>query len=542
MTYIETPIPIECIDPHTLDKKMIVETMAEAIAKAFDGYLTYVKEVKEWYKFTQTANGLVGIPASSAEFIVETFAASKSIQASDSNKLLRSLSDVNVTVTIPKDITVKMPITIEQAGNGSVLIEAQTDVTINGTAYNTAGQYSFIQIVPVAPNIYTIVGGGTTGGGYIHPTTHPASIIEETSEKRFVSDSEKTTWNGKAAGDHGHSEATTVNAGFMSAADKARLDNMDDDANNYTHPNNHAPSIITQDANNRFVSDAEKAAWNGKAAGTHSHSPANINQDANNRFVSDTEKAAWNAKVDEVHRHNPSDIRTDELARFVSDTEKNTWNSKADGNHTHSEVTTENAGFMSSADKVKLNGVAEGANNYTHPTTDGNKHVPANGTTNNAKFLKAGSVAGSYSWALLTNTDIPTGITATKITQTTTLRFVSDTEKSDWNRAKVTPFQASTPVSGNNNLDCTNGFNHFVTLTGSGRILTLTNLVCGDEGIIIIKQNATGGWTFTFGNATKVFQRGYEVKTAANGLTIIAWKYEATATGGTLFLSSGIYE
>jgi hypothetical protein len=32
---------------------------------------------------------------------------------------------------------------------------------------------------------------------YIHPSTHPASMIVETSEKRFVSDIEKATWNAK---------------------------------------------------------------------------------------------------------------------------------------------------------------------------------------------------------------------------------------------------------------------------------------------------------------------------------------------------------
>lgn len=33
---------------------------------------------------------------------------------------------------------------------------------------------------------------------------------------------------------------------------------------NYTHPTTHAPSIIAQDASNRFVSDTEKATWNAK--------------------------------------------------------------------------------------------------------------------------------------------------------------------------------------------------------------------------------------------------------------------------------------
>jgi hypothetical protein len=36
----------------------------------------------------------------------------------------------------------------------------------------------------------------------------------------------------------------------------------------YTHPANHAPSIITQDASNRFVTDTEKSTWNDKASTT----------------------------------------------------------------------------------------------------------------------------------------------------------------------------------------------------------------------------------------------------------------------------------
>ena len=45
---------------------------------------------------------------------------------------------------------------------------------------------------------------------------------------------------------------------------KSKLDNVADNANNYTHPANHPPSIITQDVNNRFVTDTEKSTWNGK--------------------------------------------------------------------------------------------------------------------------------------------------------------------------------------------------------------------------------------------------------------------------------------
>ena len=64
----------------------------------------------------------------------------------------------------------------------------------------------------------------------------------------------------------------------------------------------------------------------------------------------------------------------------------------------HGTATTSVAGFMSAADKTKLDGVAENANNYTHPTGDGNLHVPATGTSSSGKVLTAGATAGSLSW------------------------------------------------------------------------------------------------------------------------------------------------
>lgn len=66
---------------------------------------------------------------------------------------------------------------------------------------------------------------------------------------------------------HGHSAATAAVAGFMSATDKAKLDGIAGGANAYSHPASHPASMVTQDANNRFVSDAEKAAWNSGGGG-----------------------------------------------------------------------------------------------------------------------------------------------------------------------------------------------------------------------------------------------------------------------------------
>lgn len=54
-------------------------------------------------------------------------------------------------------------------------------------------------------------------------------------------------------------------------------------------------------------------------------------------------------------------------------------------------------GEITKADIVGL-GIPAQDTVYTHPTTDGNKHVPATGTTNSGKVLKAGATAGSLTW------------------------------------------------------------------------------------------------------------------------------------------------
>ena len=57
---------------------------------------------------------------------------------------------------------------------------------------------------------------------YTHPASHPASMITESSTKRFVSDAEKSTWNSKAS----KSVASTLADGLMASADKSKLDGI----------------------------------------------------------------------------------------------------------------------------------------------------------------------------------------------------------------------------------------------------------------------------------------------------------------------------
>ena len=107
-----------------------------------------------------------------------------------------------------------------------------------------------------------LAGVAAGANNYQHPATHPASVIVQDSTHRFVTDSEKTTWNGKAS-----TTVVTQSAnGLMSAADKKKLDGVAAGANNYQHPATHPASVIVQDSTHRFVTDTEKTTWNGKAS------------------------------------------------------------------------------------------------------------------------------------------------------------------------------------------------------------------------------------------------------------------------------------
>lgn len=72
----------------------------------------------------------------------------------------------------------------------------------------------------------------------------------------------------------------------------------------------------------------------------------------------------------------------------------------------HAVATDTISGFMSAGDKAKLNLIESQANKYIHPTGDGNLHVPANGTSNLNKVLKASATAGSYTWAFVDWTEV----------------------------------------------------------------------------------------------------------------------------------------
>ena len=98
----------------------------------------------------------------------------------------------------------------------------------------------------------------TNANAYIHPTSHAATIITQNETHRFVTDSQISTWDGKAS----TNVATQTNNGLMSASDKKKLDSIDAVNGNYTHPDTHPATMIEEDETHRFVTDEQISSWN----------------------------------------------------------------------------------------------------------------------------------------------------------------------------------------------------------------------------------------------------------------------------------------
>lgn len=92
------------------------------------------------------------------------------------------------------------------------------------------------------------------------------TFLEQDTGKIFTYNEDTNTWYELKQGGGGmiYENATVEQDGLMSKEDKAKLDGVAENANNYTHPTKHPATIITEDADNRFCTDAEKTKWNGK--------------------------------------------------------------------------------------------------------------------------------------------------------------------------------------------------------------------------------------------------------------------------------------
>lgn len=119
---------------------------------------------------------------------------------------------------------------------------------------------------------------------------------------------------------------------------------------------------------------------------------------------------------------------------------------------------------------------------YKHPTGDGNHHVPATGTTNAGKYLKAGATAGSEAWSKIAASDI-TGL-PTKLPNPKAIKFTGAATGSYDGSSELT---VNIPTSGTTdsaliiqmNGGTTEGNNKFTFNGGSAKTINITPVSIG---------------------------------------------------------------
>jgi hypothetical protein len=163
------------------------------------------------------------------------------------------------------------------------------------------------------------------------------------------------TTNGKitiAATDTTYSNATTTTAGLMSSTDKAKLDTVAENANNYTLPT--ASKTLGGVKTTSDVNSASGYTASPIIDGVVYYKDTDTTY--NDMTGATSSKDGTNGLV-------PKPVAGNQDKYLRGD---GTWQTPTDT--TYSAVTTSKDGLMIAADKSKLDGIADNANNYSLPT------------------------------------------------------------------------------------------------------------------------------------------------------------------------------
>lgn len=145
---------------------------------------------------------------------------------------------------------------------------------------------------------------------------------------------------------------------------RLKLENIEENANNYIHPESHPAAIIIEDEARNFVSLAEKEHWNDKYT----------KAEMENRLQTLIHSLDWKESVDSygdiIETYpNPEDGWTvnvrDTNITYRYDAETKKW-IKISSNSIPV-ATMDNDGLLSKYDKIKLDSIESNANNYRHP-------------------------------------------------------------------------------------------------------------------------------------------------------------------------------
>lgn len=319
---ISVPISIAKLDKTESGVKITVQIKNTGAARAY--------KMRQFGIYAKTAN--------SAETL---FAVFQSVEGEEipseseySNFLLEFTSDIAVSNT----------------DNISVVINPAT-VIVTGEMLEAAMR-DYAPTYTTAEKLTELSSGEKLSTAFGKIAKAVKSLIEHIGDKvKHITTEERTAWNSKAAGNHTHSDASQSAAGFMSAADKAKLDGVAVGANAYIHPtasgNKHIPSGGSSGQILRWSADGT-AAWGADNNTTYSNMTAATASAAGKAGLVPAPAAGAQAKY----------LRGD-----------GTWQTPPDTNTTYGAATTTAAGLMSAADKVKLDSITEKATVNTASNT-----------------------------------------------------------------------------------------------------------------------------------------------------------------------------
>lgn len=135
-----------------------------------------------------------------------TVARADHVHPSDTSKVSTS------TTVNSKALTDNITLTLDDIANGSTrslanysLSSHNHDTSYSPLTHTHATYVEKVTNMGLSSNDYTtaektkLTGIETGANNYVHPSTHPATIITQTSAYRFVTDTEKATWNAKSS-------------------------------------------------------------------------------------------------------------------------------------------------------------------------------------------------------------------------------------------------------------------------------------------------------------------------------------------------------
>ena len=398
-----------------------------------ESIIKYIKEALSSASFDKTQKGIITETLSDNRYKVKIAQAAYTVPAVISGSY--AVGD-EVYVIVPQndpDQMFLLPVGISE------LDPSTTVLSVNGkTGYVNLG-------IPDIPNLNTelnnrvvketgkglsthdyttaekqkLAGIAQNANNYVHPSSHPASMItglssvatsgayEDLAGKPSLKtiatsgnaqdvtffppsgvtatdvQTALTELNAKADGKVDKVTGKGLSTNDYTAAEKQKLAGIAPNANNYTHPSAHPASMIQLSDGKTLQSVFDEAIfitdWNDAVkpgmyfslSDAVNEPPSPVGDDWFGQVF------AYDDRVKQILTHASSaPIGIERWARSWWESSQS-WSAWS---QSFKNATSSSNGLMSSTDKTKLDGVEANANNFVHPTTSGNKHIPSGGT------------------------------------------------------------------------------------------------------------------------------------------------------------------